>query len=300
VRQNISQPLHFVLLLSPGFMMSAGLATQHYFFEPIKMKTLLLLEKPLFYAQAFFVGSRLDLRTLEKPDVLASNPLTVRTENGCAVLYRYGVIIFFSTEPLIEKNALELFKAHVIEPFENPEAEEITVSVDPTQREGVRGNTVYISELTIEHLQIIADVLSKSVVLAEYEGKIAHNFDLIEPLAKDLERNGKVSVSAKELLQNIGAMLLSEHLIVGRVHITEKPEILWENPLLQGFYGRLEDEFEILERHATMERKLNLVSRTVETLLEVLNTRSSYRLEWLIVILIAVEIVLSVYSIFLS
>ncbi|MDL2283738.1 RMD1 family protein [Oxalobacter sp. OttesenSCG-928-P03] len=264
------------------------------------MRDLLLSGKTSFSARALFVGNRLDLRIMEESETLASNPLAIRAENGIAVLYRHGVAVFFGVDPLYEAVVRERLKSLVGEPYDDPEMEEITVRVDPTEREGMRGNTVFISEVSVERLQIIADVLAKSIVLAEYEAKIAQNFDRIEPLAKNMEHSGRISGTAKELLQSIGAMLLSEHLMVGRVNIPEKPEVLWENPALQGLYSRLEDEFEILERHVAMERKLNLISRTAETLLDLLNNRHSIRLEWYIIILIAVEIVLSLYSIFLS
>lgn len=264
------------------------------------MRDLLLSGKTVFTARAVFVGNRLDLRVMEASDTLASNPLAISAENGVAVLYRHGVVVFFGVDPLYEAVVRDRFKPLVSEPYPNPETEEITVRVEQAEREGMRGNTVFIAEISVERLQIIADVLAKSVVLGAYEAKIAHNFDRIEPLAKNMEQSGRISGTAKELLQNIGAMLLSEHLMVGRVNITEKPEVLWENPSLQGLYSRLEDEFEILERHTAMERKLNLISRTAETLLDLLNTRQSNRLEWYIIILIAVEIVLSLYSIFLG
>ena len=37
--------------------------------------------------------------------------------------------------------------------------------------------------------------------------------------------------------------------MVGRVAVAEKPELLWDRPDLEGLYIRLEDEFEIKERH---------------------------------------------------
>ena len=43
-----------------------------------------------------FVGERLNLKTLETAAPLASNPLLVRAgQDGCAVLFRYGVVVLF-------------------------------------------------------------------------------------------------------------------------------------------------------------------------------------------------------------
>jgi len=86
--------------------------------------------------------------------------------------------------------------------------------------------------------------------------------------------------------------------MVGRAEITEKPETLWDNPALEGLFARLENEFEIKERHAAIERKLNLLSHTTHTVLELLNSKHSLRVEWYIVILIVTEILIQLYAIF--
>ncbi len=80
--------------------------------------------------------------------------------------------------------------------------------------------------------------------------------------------------------------------MVGRVVVREKPELLWEHSELECFNGRLVDEYEIVERHAGLDRKLRLITHTVETLIELMRHRSSLRVEWYIVILIVVEIIL--------
>jgi len=61
-------------------------------------------------------------------------------------------------------------------------------------------------------------------------------------------------------------------------------------------FARLEDEFELRERHTAIERKLELISRTSNTLLELLSSRHTLRVEWYIVILIIFEILLSLYA----
>ena len=141
-------------------------------------------------------------------------------------------------------------------------------------------------------------MLSKSIVLAKYESKVARDFDRIEPLAFNLERNARSGRNTRELLSHIGGALLSEHKMVGRVQMDDKPDLIWERPGMERLYLRLEDEFEISERYAALERKLELISRTAETVLELLQNRRSLRVEWYIVILIVLEIMLTIYQMF--
>jgi len=49
------------------------------------------------------------------------------------------------------------------------------------------------------------------------------------------------------------------------------------------------DEYEIRERHSALERKLELISQTAQTVLEFMQHSSSLRVEWYVVILIVVE-----------
>lgn len=86
--------------------------------------------------------------------------------------------------------------------------------------------------------------------------------------------------------------------MVGRAEITEKPDVLWDNPFLEGFFVRLEGKFEIRERHTAIERKLNLISNTVHTVLELVSNKHALRVEWYIVMLIVLEILLTLYQLF--
>jgi len=88
--------------------------------------------------------------------------------------------------------------------------------------------------------------------------------------------------------------------MVGRVETSEKPELLWERPELERLYIRLADEYELRERDRALDRKLDVISRTVETLLGLVQTRSSLRLEWYIVLLIVAELVLASYSLLMG
>ena len=87
--------------------------------------------------------------------------------------------------------------------------------------------------------------------------------------------------------------------MVGRAEIGDKPELLWEHPELERLYQLLEAEFEVRDRLRAIERKLALAGRTVRTLVDLINARHSLRVEWYIVALIVVEILLTLYAMWL-
>jgi uncharacterized Rmd1/YagE family protein len=253
-----------------------------------------------FKARAVLVGERIELKAWSTVDALATNPLTVRVKGGgAAALHRYGVVVFFGVSPVEEVAFLGYLQPMAVNPYSTPETEELEVRIEPGGREGIIGGAAYLEDAAVERLQVIADVLSKSVLLSLYERKVAGEFDRIEPLAVELDRSGRIGGHSKDLLKNIGSMLLVEQRMVGRAEISEKPEVLWDNSALEGLFARLEDEFEIRERHTALERKLNLIARTTHTLVELLGSKHALRVEWYIVILIVFEILLTVYQLFL-
>ncbi|MBA3902600.1 MAG: hypothetical protein C0522_02840 [Rhodocyclaceae bacterium] len=263
------------------------------------MEGLAICRKGSFKARAVLVGERIDLRTWGGVNSLATSPLAVEVQDGgVAVLFRYGVVVFFDVAPMEELGFLDKLRPYVVRPYDHPETEEVDVAVNPEARDGVRPGGIAFEACSMERLQLVADILSKSVLLALYEARVSGEFDRVEPLAMELEQKGRIPGQERALLKDIGAMLLIEQRMVGRAEISEKPEILWDHPGLEGLFVRLQDEFEIRERHQALERKLNLLSHTAQSILELLSSRHALRVEWYIVILIVFEILLSLYEMF--
>jgi uncharacterized Rmd1/YagE family protein len=249
--------------------------------------------------RALFVGRRLDLRGLESSRLLPVLPLIISAgDHGYAVLFRYGAVVLFNLGPAEQLSFLNHIKHLIRDPFDVPDTELVDINIDAAKDERVENNIISIKDTRPERLQVVADILAKSVVLDHYEKRVGDVFDRIEPLADSLQQKGRTEFKDVELLRHIGGTLLIQHTTVGRVEIEGKPEVLWEQPELERLYVRLEDEYELRERHVALERKLDLISRTAETMLDLMQHKRSLRVEWYIVILIIVEIMLSLYAIF--
>ena len=157
------------------------------------------------------IAERLDLRAFEPTQRLAIDPLTIPAgSSGIAVLFRYGAIVLFDVSPTEEVELLRQLRPLAQQPYPTAEVESMDIRIDANCREGIEGNVLCLSDYAIERFQLVADILSKSTVLALYELKVRRSFDLVEPFAGDLERNSRTSRTAQELLRQIGSALLSE------------------------------------------------------------------------------------------
>ena len=216
-------------------------------------------------------------------------------DGGVAVLFRYGVVVLFGVKSLDEVRFIESLQSLVTNAYASPEIEELEIHCGKPSI-GVQSGAVTLDEISLEKVQVIADALSKNLVLSLYEKKVAGEFDKIEPLAQELATHGKVSADSKTLLSKIGHMLLIEHRMVGRAEIGDKPEILWDFPHLGGLYASLEDEFELQERQSALDRKLGLISDTAQTLADVWDNKQFHKLEWYVIGLILFDIVISLFE----
>lgn len=258
-------------------------------------------EQDSITVQAYFLGQQIDLQPFHHADPLGVDPLVVSGgEQGCAVLFDYGAAVLFGMAAAEETTFLSDLQKLIVEPFAKPETEVAVLRRTPDQAGRVESDRIDVADFNLPSLQLVAAVLAKSVVLAEYESGAAQVFDQVEPFAISLQTQKFRRGRAEALLKQIGNSLMIQHKIVGRVEIIDKPELLWEYPELDRLYTRLEDEYEIRERHHALERKLDLVSRTAETALELQHQNTGLRLEWYVVILIVIEVLLSLYELFVA
>lgn len=258
-----------------------------------------LIGRTQFTARAICLAERIELREIGARDRLAMRPLVYALEGGIIVIFRYGVAVTFDVEEHAANRWLAELGSSIVRRYARHETEEISIAIDPAAKEAfdVEGRLL-LGDTSVERLQVVAIALSKTVALAQYENEVAENFDRIEPFADELQHHGGVGRNTRELLRHIGGTLLDEYKVVARVEVTDKPELTWDRPDLEQLYLRLADEFELRERDAALDRKLDLISRTAHTVLELLQNRRSLRVEWYIVALIVVEIALSVYDMF--
>lgn len=248
--------------------------------------------------RALLLGERIDTHHLDRQELLGRAPLVIGLrEGGVAVLFRYGVAVLANVGPDGEKALLERLAPLVADPFELRESDELRVNIRPEAEDqvGIDGGTA-LREVSLEKIQLIADVLAKSLILSHYETNIAIGFDRVEPMAETLRRRGRLGIAGRPLLRQIGTALLVQHKMVGRVETGEKPDLLWDHPELERLYARLAEEYELRDRARALDHKQEVILRTSEIMLGLVQARSNLRVEWYIVLLIVAELLITAYS----
>jgi uncharacterized Rmd1/YagE family protein len=248
--------------------------------------------------RAILLSDRIDTSQLEHDHVVSTAPLTYKFgKDGFVTLFRYGVVVMIGLASEEEEEVLQGLRPRLIRPVQPAEEETVVIDLVPDKDEQIMpGGPIALKTITPDALIVIADALSKSVVLAHDERQVASVLDQVEPFARQLAEKGRASASRSAIFKQIGNALLVQQRVAARVAVTDKPDVLWDRPNLERLYARLEDEYELKERAEALFRKLSVISDTAEVLSDILDTKRSFRLEMIIVILIAVELLVAFYQ----
>jgi uncharacterized Rmd1/YagE family protein len=251
-------------------------------------------------ARALLLGERIDIAGLERSDVISTTPLAFRAgHEGYAVLFRYGALVVIGLSVVEEDELVRGLKPRIVGTYSRPEVESVSIEIVPDRDDQIApGGPISTRDLSPPRLLVIADVLGKNVALSHDEREVAKVIEVVEPFAATLARTGRSPSDRREILRTIGQALLAHHRISGRLEIEDKPDILWDHPELDRLYARLADEYELKERAIGLARKLSVISETARALSDIIDAERSVRLEMIIVALILVEILVTLYDLF--
>ena len=109
-------------------------------------------------------------------------------------------------------------------------------------------------------------------------------------LSQQLAQTGKVPLTRKELAKLCGTLFKTSTDINLHFNLLDTPEFFWDNPNLEGVYQQLSKYLDLLPRIHILQKKFDTIHNLVDMLSTEQNHKHSAFLEWVIIILIAVDI----------
>jgi uncharacterized Rmd1/YagE family protein len=254
--------------------------------------------EPTIRVRAMQLAERIELKGLERGDQFSNNPLAFPAGTGGTVaLFRFGAAVFFGMNPVEEEEVIRGLGGRLIEPPGERETETAAILVRTGTDDQVSASgTIELRNAAPERLLLVAEAMAVSVALAHDERRIGEAFDRVEPIASSLKHRRLLAGSQSDLMAQIGEALLIQQRLAGRVEMADRPDVLWDHPELERLWAKLADEYDLAPRARAIGQKLEVIRETAGTMGELLSTRTSHRLEWYIIALIAFEIVLSLYD----
>lgn len=143
---------------------------------------------------------------------------------------------------------------------------------------------------------IIALVISQSVGLEKHEQDLEKHFARSRRLL-DMTK-GHSLIKRSKLAQFAKELTFIRHAMLTDLFLLDKPNILWDNAEAEDLYNRLASILELKDRFEIVAFKLSNLKDDIARVLNLINHKHSEFLEWIIIILIGIEIVVMAVEFF--
>lgn len=215
-------------------------------------------------------------------------------DNSGIFIYRFGVVAFWNY-PVEERNQelSEFVSRQKVELAQRPLQEEFLVIEDPSREPAIEFNFMTLNQMTPERAEVIALTIAQSAAMEHYEGLMDLIWTKVNLLMDNMRVTGYVPIRPRSFHRMIGETVMMRNEIVGVLHLLDKPDLIWTDPVMDGIYGDLRSTFDLQERFQALEYKLETTQGTLELTLDAARDRRSFITELSILILIFFEIILS-------
>ncbi|GER58242.1 RMD1 family protein [Patiriisocius marinus] len=212
------------------------------------------------------------------------------SEKKYVYVFQFGIISYFnvsSSEILnIESQLSPFIKGNV----EGDLSEDIDVSVKENIQK-VSFDKVVIPTMNDEMIRLIMLHTSQSVALDRYSDITEQLLEEASVHTKSLELRGKLNISSSKLKKYIGRTLNIKNSIYENLYIFDSPEATWQDEQLAKLDIELKQTFDLKNRYRNIQDRITIIKENLELFKDIWNHRESSMLEWIIIILIVIEVI---------
>jgi required for meiotic nuclear division protein 1 len=253
------------------------------------------------------IGSHLGIiRKFRWEEPLLLHPVTFqpmtgdRSEKQQVYLYYFGGVVFLDCSDVIIRDfSLEMAKiSENFKGFPNIKYQEhYSLQIEPGGALAITNDFAVMPRFDRAFIDIIASVIAKSVALERIEEQVDRVLDEMEGLIALLDL-GKLGIPDKRLAQLASKILNFKYRSLAYIMVLDKPDITWENPEADRLYLTMAKLFEINQRYQDIRHKSETLMDITEVFTGLSHASRSTRLEWIIIILIVIEIALFLLEMF--
>lgn len=224
---------------------------------------------------------------------------TEQTEGEADVfLFEYGTVVMWGMTEAQEKRFLTSIRRFEVEklPSESVEMEDLNFYYADYSRIyndviTLRKGSSYMTKLSLSH------ALSQSVKISLFEELISNTIEQTKDIPGIISKTGKIKMKHKEIMRQIGQLFMLRININLVGSVLDAPEIFWSFPDLQPLYDAARSYLEIPQRTRVLNARVEVLQDMLQLLKESAASRHAERLEQIVIVLIAIEIVIGITTI---
>lgn len=235
-----------------------------------------------------------------KDDILKSILHQDVGESQMVLVFSFGSIVFINSSHNSEIEGFISFVHHFEPEFDiknvNRYTDDYSLHIGDHETIELTDEYVVVPEYESFYPELISTILAKSVALERTEEQMGKIQDNLETMIDRLEK-GKLRVGNKELARTTAKIVRHEYNTLAYIMILDKPDVTWTSSSASGFYDRMGDFFELNDRYKILKSKTEILYNIMDGFSTISHSIRGLFVEWIVVILIVVEIGLTVLQI---
>lgn len=249
----------------------------------------------MYRVVAYQIAEHLDIGRFRVED--AAKPTYVdreelfyqRQADKYVAIYRYGVVCFFnfqSEEITTFLNRLRPFASNLAEKKYDEE-----FVIETGEKDIFGYNTIVVSRPSAEVYRLIMLNVAHSSALDYFTEQTRNLLETTQYHTRLLSTSGRLGISARRMKKYLGKTLTFKNEIAGNLYIFDSPLVTWEDEYLDRLNMELKRTFELQPRYRILKEEIEIIIENLELYKDLMQHRSSKQLEWIIILLILIEVI---------
>jgi len=220
------------------------------------------------------------------------NALHIEDAGSNIFLFDFGVVLFWGTDIDSEKRVLHAIEPFLVDPLAETISDDFTFDFIPDAEARIRADHISLANDDVMTKLAISHGIAQSVKLAELESYAERTIESTAHIPRNMSESGSSRLSRREIARMRGRLFLVESDILLHHALLDTPEFFWEYPELEGFYRSAASYLDVTPRVEVLNKKLQIIHDMFDMLADEQKHKHSSLLEWIIIWLIAIEIVI--------
>ena len=212
-------------------------------------------------------------------------------EGGFLYLFNYGVAAFAGMSDVESTRVLSLIKEYSQNIIDEDFFDDYILKSGDVSRPAYGFDEITVSEITPDVIKIVMLNLAQSVALDYYSKAADVLLESVNRFADKLEKTGRMGISKKNMLKFVGKTLNSKNRIIDNLYIFDVPDIVWDSKYLDEIHTGLIRVFDLKSRFKEVQASFKNIEENLSIFIEVHQHKMSNILEWIIIVLILIEVV---------
>jgi uncharacterized Rmd1/YagE family protein len=204
-------------------------------------------------------------------------------------VFKFGIVCFLNQSEIEMTAFINLISPYCKNLLEKRLSEGFEIEINAPQTK-FGFNKIAIEGSNIESFRLIMLNVSQSVALDHYSQQTNILLEETNRHTQTLELRGKLDISGTSLKKFIGRTLNLKNRIAENLYIFDSPDETWEDENLNKLDIGLKKTFDLQVRFRNISEGLGIVKENFELFKDLLQSRNSLLLEWIVIILILIEV----------